>query len=87
MSEAATETICFGETSMYWILSRVDFCCFGPWHEPRYACAVVVEHGGAGSGVAGPIAREIMRATLLRDPSRRTPANLAQLEQNLARNA
>jgi len=56
------------------------FCCFGPWHEPRYACAVVVEHGGAGSAVAGPIAREIMRATLMRDPSRRAPARLAQLE-------
>jgi len=63
------------------------FCCFGPWHEPRYACAVIVEHGGAGSGVAGPIAREIMRATLLRDPSRRPSANLADLERNLARNA
>ena len=56
------------------------FCCFGPWHEPRYACAVIVEHGGAGSAVAGPIAREIMRATLLRDPSRREPARLASLE-------
>jgi penicillin-binding protein 2 len=56
------------------------FCCFGPWHEPRYACAVVVEHGGAGSAVAGPIARETMKATLLRDPSRRAPARLAQLE-------
>ncbi|MBX3510944.1 MAG: penicillin-binding protein 2 [Hyphomonadaceae bacterium] len=56
------------------------FCCFGPWHEPRYACAVVVEHGGAGSAVAGPIAREVMRATLLRDPSRRPPARLATLE-------
>lgn len=56
------------------------FCCFGPWREPRYACAVIVEHGGAGSAVAGPIAREIMRATLLRDPSRRAPARLAQLE-------
>ena len=63
------------------------FCCFGPWHEPRYACAVVVEHGGAGSAVAGPIAREIMRETLMRDPSNRAPASLAQLEQNLARNA
>jgi penicillin-binding protein 2 len=57
------------------------FCCFGPWHEPRYACAVVVEHGGAGSAVAGPIAREIMKATLMRDPARRAPARLAQLEQ------
>ncbi len=63
------------------------FCCFGPWHEPRYACAVVIEHGGAGSAVAGPIAREIMRATLMRDPARRPPASLAQLEENLARNA
>jgi penicillin-binding protein 2 len=56
------------------------FCCFGPWHDPRYACAVVVEHGGAGSAVAGPIARRIMRETLLRDPSRRAPARLAALE-------
>ncbi len=56
------------------------FCCFGPWHEPRYACAVIVEHGGAGSAVAGPIARETMRATLMRDPARRAPARLAQLE-------
>jgi penicillin-binding protein 2 len=56
------------------------FCCFGPWHEPRYACAVVIEHGGAGSAVAGPIAKEIMRATLSRDPARRAPARLAQLE-------
>lgn len=63
------------------------FCCFGPWHEPRYACAVVVEHGGAGSAVAGPIARETMKATLLRDPSRRPPARLAQLEQISRRSA
>jgi penicillin-binding protein 2 len=56
------------------------FCCFGPWHEPRYACAVVVEHGGGGSAVAGPIAKQIMRETLLRDPSRREPARLAALE-------
>lgn len=61
------------------------FCCFGPWHEPRYSCAVVVEHGGAGSAVAGPIAREIMKATLVRDPSRRAPARLAQLEEHLGR--
>ena len=56
------------------------FCCFGPWREPRYACAVIVEHGGAGSAVAGPIAREIMRATLSRDPARRAAARLATLE-------
>ncbi len=63
------------------------FCCFGPWHEPRYACAVVVEHGGAGSAVAGPIARETMKATLMRDPSRRAPARLAILERAAGRSA
>jgi penicillin-binding protein 2 len=60
------------------------FCCFGPWHEPRYACAVIVEHGGGGSAVAGPIAREIMKATLVRDPARRSPARLAELEPEIA---
>jgi penicillin-binding protein 2 len=63
------------------------FCCFGPWHEPRYACGVVVEHGGAGSAVAGPIAREIMRATLLRDPLRRPVARISELERNNSRNS
>jgi penicillin-binding protein 2 len=56
------------------------FVCFGPWEDARYACAVVVEHGGGGSAVAGPIAREIMRETILKDPSRRPPARLATLE-------
>lgn len=56
------------------------FVCFGPWDEPRYACAVVVEHGGGGSAVAGPIAKEVMRATLLRDPGRREAAKIRELE-------
>ena len=46
------------------------FVCYGPSENPRYACAVVVEHAGAGGGkAAAPRAREIMRATLLKDPS------------------
>lgn len=36
------------------------FVCFGPVAAPRFACAVVVEHGGGGSAVAAPIARELM---------------------------
>lgn len=63
------------------------FCCFGPWHAPRYACGVIVEHGGAGSSVAGPIAREVMRETLLRDPANRAPARLAVLEEQAGRQA
>jgi penicillin-binding protein 2 len=45
------------------------FVCHGPIHKPRYACAVVVEHGGGGSRVAAPIARDVMRQVILRDPS------------------
>jgi penicillin-binding protein 2 len=45
------------------------FVCYGPSENPRYACAVVVEHGGTGGKAAAPRAREIMRATLLKDPS------------------
>lgn len=55
------------------------FICVAPWDKPRYACAVVVEHGMAGSRVAAPIARDIMREALLSDPVNRTPATLAEL--------
>jgi penicillin-binding protein 2 len=34
----------------------------------------VVEHGNAGADVAAPLARDIMRDTLVRDPARRTVA-------------
>ncbi|MCW5771620.1 MAG: penicillin-binding protein 2 [Rhodospirillaceae bacterium] len=40
------------------------FVCFGPVSAPRFACAVVVEHGGSGGVVAGPIARELMLETM-----------------------
>ncbi len=45
------------------------FVSFAPYDAPRYACAVVVEHGSSGSGMAGPKAREIMRAVLTKDPA------------------
>jgi penicillin-binding protein 2 len=35
------------------------FICFAPFDNPRYACSVVVEHGG-GSGAAYPIARDVL---------------------------
>jgi penicillin-binding protein 2 len=43
------------------------FICFAPFDNPRYACAVVVQHGG-GSGAAYPIARDVM--TFLFDPDK-----------------
>lgn len=36
------------------------FVCFAPVDAPKYAIAVVVEHGGGGSTAAAPIARDIM---------------------------
>ena len=58
------------------------FVSFGPWENPRYACAVVIEHGGHINPLidASPIAATLLRATFLRDPSRRAPARLATLE-------
>lgn len=49
------------------------FVCYAPFDEPRYACAVVIEHGGGGSAVAAPIASAVMAETLRLDPSRRRP--------------
>ena len=35
------------------------FIAFAPVEEPRIAVAVIVENGGSGSGVAGPVARQV----------------------------
>ncbi len=43
------------------------FISFAPFDNPRYACAVVIEHGG-GSGAAYPVARDVM--TFLFDPAK-----------------
>ncbi|QDY69613.1 penicillin-binding protein 2 [Qingshengfaniella alkalisoli] len=36
------------------------FVAYAPYDAPRYAVSVIVEHGGGGSSVAGPIARDIL---------------------------
>jgi len=48
------------------------FVAYAPVHAPRYACAVIVEHGGSGAAMAAPIARDILLQTQRLDPSRRT---------------
>lgn len=45
------------------------FVGFGPVEQPRYAIAVLVEHGGGGSKAAAPVARDIMTEVLKRNPS------------------
>ncbi|MBL8553942.1 MAG: penicillin-binding protein 2 [Phenylobacterium sp.] len=44
------------------------FVAFAPTDAPRYALAVIVQHGMGGSTAAAPRAREIMRTALLKDP-------------------
>ena len=49
------------------------FVAFAPVDDPRYAVAVIVEHGGLGGATAGaPRAREVMRVALLKDPELRS---------------
>ncbi len=46
------------------------FVGFAPVHAPRYAVSVVVEHGGGGSKVAAPIARDVLLEAQRRDSAR-----------------
>jgi len=50
------------------------FVAFAPYDAPRYALALVVEHGNAGAQAAAPIARDIMVDALTRDPVGRNEA-------------
>jgi penicillin-binding protein 2 len=52
------------------------FIAFAPADDPRYAMAVLTEHGGFGAEASAPKAREIMRVALLKDPEVR-----ARIEQ------
>ena len=52
------------------------FIAYAPHDAPRYAMALVVEHGNAGAQAAAPIAREIMIETLLRDPGGPKPSRV-----------
>jgi penicillin-binding protein 2 len=49
------------------------FVGYAPIEAPRYACAVVVEHGGGGSRAAAPVCRDVLLETQRRDPSRTSP--------------
>ena len=47
--------------SLPWIRrDHALFVCYAPYDNPKYAAAVVVEHGGGGSSVAGPIGRDLL---------------------------
>ena len=66
---ASTAPSCPGE-----LRPHALFVAFAPFDAPRYAAAVVVEHGNAGAEAAAPIAHDIMMAVLTRDPAGRSVA-------------
>ncbi len=45
------------------------FVGYAPVQNPRYVCAVVVEHGVGGSSSAAPLARDLLIKTQARDPA------------------
>lgn len=47
------------------------FVAYAPISAPRYACAVIIEHGGSGAKAAAPVARDIMLECQKLDPSRK----------------
>jgi penicillin-binding protein 2 len=53
------------------------FIGYAPADRPKYAVAVVVEHGGGGSTAAARPARDILRDLIVRDPARRPVGPLA----------
>ena len=44
------------------------FIAHAPVRKPRYALAVLVEHGGGGASAAAPLARDVMRYILEHPP-------------------
>jgi penicillin-binding protein 2 len=60
------------------------FVGYAPLDNPRYACAIVIEHGGGGSAAAAPVARDLLTLTLQRDPGARAikpPGNQVNVKQ------
>jgi penicillin-binding protein 2 len=51
------------------------FVAYAPYESPRYAVAVMVEHGGSGGGACAPKAREIFKA--LQKMEQRVPVKVA----------
>jgi penicillin-binding protein 2 len=50
------------------------FVGYAPIQAPRYVVSVIVEHGGGGSAVAAPIARDMLLEAQRRNPARSPPA-------------
>lgn len=57
----------------YKLREHALFIAFAPIKNPKIAIAVIVEHGGGGSSVAGPVARRVIDAYLDQQAAKKTP--------------
>jgi penicillin-binding protein 2 len=70
VSRAQRESGKFDSKNLPWeFRPHALFVAYAPYEQPRYALAVVVEHGNAGAAAAAPLARDIMTEVLTRDPA------------------
>jgi penicillin-binding protein 2 len=58
------------------------FVACAPASAPRYAIAVVIEHGGHGGSAAAPIARDVLLYAQKRDPLSHAPVNSMRSASN-----
>lgn len=59
------------ESELPWRLrNHALFVGYAPQDNPKYAVAVLVEHGGGGSSVAAPLAGKILKEAIMLDPTR-----------------
>lgn len=61
------------ETLPWKLRDHAWFIAFAPYDAPRYACAVLVEHGSHGSQTAAPFAHDILVEVLKADPGGKEP--------------
>ena len=47
------------------------YVAFGPYKNPRYAISILIEHGGSGSSVAAPLAKELFKKIIDRHEVRK----------------
>lgn len=74
ISKAERDTRVLKNSELPWELrDHALFVGFAPYDNPRYAAAVVVEHGGSGSKAAAPIVRDILLEAQRRESARGEP--------------
>jgi penicillin-binding protein 2 len=78
MSERNSGGVRSNESLAWRMRDHSLFVCFAPADNPKYACAVVVEHGGFGAQVAAPAARDTLTYLFDKD---KAMASLTALEE------